>query len=203
MGKVIKYLIVLAFLAAAAIGTYAWLQRRAPEEAGFKLVEVSQGSITEKALAIGQIEPRLKFRVKSKIGGIVKRCLVSVGDRVRPGDALFEIVPDPTPTELVEAQREVEAAEVSFQLAESELRRKSQLFAQKILARTSLDMAEEEYDRARIQLERAEDRLALIKEGKLHRADGRGLESTIRALEGGIVLQRMVDPGDPVVPLTS
>ena len=58
---------------------------------GNKLVAVEQGSITEKAIAVGQIQPRQKFQVKSKISGIVRKCMVNVGDRVKTGDALFEI----------------------------------------------------------------------------------------------------------------
>lgn len=200
MAKAIRWLVVLVALAAVSVGAYAWLQNQTPETAGFKLVEVTTGSITEKALAVGQIEPRVKFAVKSKISGIVKRCLVEVGDTVKAGAPLFEIIPDPTPSELLEARGRVEQAEAGFRLAESELRRSSQLFTMKILARKDLDMREEEYERARIELDRAKDAFALLKKGKL---EGGGMESIIRAPAGGIVLARNVDPGDPVVPLTS
>ena len=45
-----------------------------------KIVVAESGSITEKALAVGQIQPRQKFSVKSKISGIVKSCRVEVGE---------------------------------------------------------------------------------------------------------------------------
>ena len=104
MARLFKILVLFLIVAGGVTGAYFWLQSRKDAEAPFKLVEVERGSITEKAIAVGQIEPRLKFEVKSKISGIVKRCAVEVGDRVDPGDPLFEIVPDPTPSELVEAQ---------------------------------------------------------------------------------------------------
>jgi HlyD family secretion protein len=55
---------------------------------------------------------------------------------------------------------------------------------------------------ARIELASAEDNLKLIREGRISDR-GREMESIIRAPAGGIVLRRTVDPGDPVVPLTS
>ena len=66
-------------------GLYAWARSSKGDKDGPKMVTVEQGSITEKAIAVGQIQPRQKFPVKSKISGIVRRCLVSVGDEVRAG----------------------------------------------------------------------------------------------------------------------
>ena len=120
MKRLLKILFVFLIVAAAVVAGYFWLQKNRQKEDPFELVDVERGSITEKAIAVGQIEPRLKFEVKSNIPGIVKRCAVEVGDRVEPGDPLFEIVPDPTPTELVEAQRRVEAAESAYRRAESD-----------------------------------------------------------------------------------
>ena len=94
----LRSFLFLLVVAAIVVGGYSLLQGREDLEDGLKRVQVVRGSITEKAVAIGQIEPRLEFKVKSKISGIVKRCAVEVGDRVEPGDTLFEIVPDPTPT---------------------------------------------------------------------------------------------------------
>src|SRR5450759_791269 len=98
MKKLFKILLLLAIVVAAVAGIYAWASAGKKDDKN-KLVEVKKGSITEKALAVGQIEPRQKFSVKSKISGVVKKCLVQVGDHVRPGDPLFEIAPAPTPTD--------------------------------------------------------------------------------------------------------
>ena len=106
MRRFVKVFILLAVLAGGAVAVYAWLAGRNGSKDGFKLVDVGKGSITDKAVAVGKIEPRLKFDVKSKISGIVRAAYFEVGERVRPGDVLFDIVPDPTPAELVEAQRE-------------------------------------------------------------------------------------------------
>jgi HlyD family secretion protein len=202
MARMLKVFLAAAILSGGALGGYAWLQGSEPEETGFTLVEVEIGDIIEKAVAVGQIEPRLKFHVKSKVSGIVRRAAVEVGQEVEAGDPLFEIVPDPTPTELVEAERRVQSAESAFKRAESDWKRASELARQGILPREDLDAAREVHELARIEVERTRDNLQLVREGRL---DGRGtqMEAILRAPAAGILLERLVNPGDPVVPLTT
>jgi HlyD family secretion protein len=197
-----KYLAGIVVIWALAVSGYFWVQGREPADSGYTLVEVTRGEITEKAVAVGQIEPRLKFHVKSKISGIVRRCFVEVGDAVDAGDPLFEIEPDPTPIELVEAERQVESRQSAFNRAQADWNRTSELANQGVVSGDEVDAARESFELARIGLERARDGLALLREGRIA---GRGekLESIIRAPAEGIVLERRVNPGDPVVPLTS
>jgi len=202
MARILKVFAIVVVLAGLSLGGYSWMQSSASTETGPVLVQVSRGSITEKAVAVGQIEPRLKFHVKSKISGIVRRCAVEVGDRVKPGDALFDIVPDPTPTELVEAQTRVDSAQSAFERAEADWKRTTELSRQGIISHDEVDSKRETFELAKIGLSSARDNLDLIRQGKIA---GRGerMESIIRAPAGGILLERKVDPGDPVVPLTS
>ena len=202
MAKVLKILIVLVILAATVVGGYAWVQNRQPDDRGFTLVDVARGDITEKAVAVGQIEPRQKFHIKSKISGIVRRCPVDVGDRVKVGDTIIEISPDPTPAELLEAERQVEKGLSAYNRAKADWDRSQDLVKQGVESINRLDADQEAYELSRIELDRARDRLQLIQEG---RVAGRGekMETVIRAPAAGILLERLVDPGDPVVPLTS
>ena len=202
MARILKYLLVFAILGGGGFAAYSWMQNRESTENGLEMIGVVRGSIVEKAVAVGQIEPRVKFQVKSKISGIVKRCFAEVGDRIEPGDALFEIAPDPTPAELVQAESLVESARSAFNRAAADWRRASELDRQGIISKDVLDGDREAFELRRIELERAEDNLALTRKGRI---DGRGraMESVIRASSGGILLARHVDPGDPVVPLTT
>ena len=65
MRKLWKTLLVLVILAGASAAVYA-LSRNSKKTDGTKEVEVTTGSIVEKAVAVGQIQPRQKFQVKSK-----------------------------------------------------------------------------------------------------------------------------------------
>ncbi len=202
MGRFIAIFVVLVIIVGAVYGSYAWIKGQQPAEADWKLIEVTKGAITEKALAIGQIEPRHSFHIKSKISGIVDTVFVEVGDAVRAGDPLFEIAPDPTPTELVQAERALESAASAHAHAKSEYERYRELVSQGILAQEKLDGEQETLEQARIALERARDNLALIREGRIMER-GNEVESIIRSPAAGIVLARPVNSGDPIVPLTS
>ena len=202
MRKWFRMIVFIAVLAAVALVAYAMLRSKNGKENGVTLVEVTAGSITEKAVAVGQVEPRQKFAIKSKISGIVKRCYVEVGDQVKAGDPLFEIEPDPTPQELVEVQRRLESVQSVFDKASADYQRSRELFSKGIVSQADLDAAKATYDQAQVALSQARDNLDLVSKGRI---TGRGarMESVIRAPAAGTVLSRAVNVGDPIVPLTS
>src|SRR5436190_4152400 len=200
MRKLWKTLIFLLVIAGASAAVYAISRNGKKGNNGPKIVDVTTGSIVEKAVAVGQIQPRQKFQVKSKISGIVRRTLVEVGDTVKAGDPLFEIAPDPTPMEATEVERQVESAKALFQRAKVEYERSVQLSHDGVLPKSDLDAKKEAYDLARVSLTKAQQSRDLTRKGRL---SDTGTESIIRAPAAGTVLTRAVNPGDPIVPLTS
>jgi HlyD family secretion protein len=198
-----KALIGVVLLAATG-GAAAFLFSRASAKGtnGLKLVEVTRGGVVEKALAVGAIRPRKEIAVKSKISGIVKRAFPEVGDRVRAGDPLFEILPDPTPVELTEARREVEIARNIYEQAKKRADRSTALRQQGIVSTQDADLADKDVQDAQIRLRLAQDKLQLIEKGRV-RTEQLRVESIIRAPIEGTVLELLVNEGDPVVPLTS
>jgi HlyD family secretion protein len=202
MGKVIKLLAGLIVIAGAVGGLYAWVGSKNGDENGFKIVEAEIGSITEKALAVGQIEPRERFQVKSKISGIVSHCFVDVGDVVSTGDRLFEIAPDPTPQELLNVDHGLRSAEASFDKAKADYQRGLELHEDGLLSKGDLDALEEMYELAEVSLQQASDNRELTRRGRVT-GGATEVETIIRSTASGTVLSRAVNPGDPVVPLTS
>jgi HlyD family secretion protein len=200
MRKLWKTLIFLLVIAGASAAVYAISRNGKKGKDGPKLVDVTNGSIVEKAVAVGQIQPRQKFQVKSKISGIVRRALVEVGDTVKAGDPLFEIAPDPTPLEVTEVDRQVESANASYRRAESEYKRSMELSRSGVLPKSDLDQKKEAFELARVALMKAQQNRDLTRKGRLTLS---GTEGIIRAPAAGTVLTRTVNPGDPIVPLTS
>lgn len=202
MGKLLKLLFVLILVGAAGGAIYAFVGNQNGEENGFTTVEAELGDITEKALAVGQIEPRERFQVKSKISGIVARCFVEVGDVVRAGDPLFEIAPDPTPQELLNVDHRVRSAEASFGKAKADYDRGIELHEEGLLSKGDLDAIKESYELAQVSVEQARDNRELTRLGIVSGGTTE-VERIIRSTASGTVLSRTVDVGDPVVPLTS
>jgi len=202
MGKLLKLLVVLIVVGAAGGAIYAFVGGQNGEENGFTTVEAELGDITEKALAVGQIQPRERFQVKSKISGIVARCFVEVGDVVRAGDPLFEIAPDPTPQELLNVDHRMRSAEASYGKAKADYDRGLELHQDGLLSKGDLDAIKESFELARVSVEQARDNRELTRQGIVS-GGVTEVERIIRSTASGTVLSRTVDEGDPVVPLTS
>ena len=202
MRKLFKTLLILVVLVAIAGALYALARSNKGDKDGNKQVTIESGSITEKAIAVGQIQPRQKFSIKSKLSGIVRNCLVNVGDRVRAGDALFEIAPDPTPQELTDVDRQLDSTQASYERAKSEFERSQQLSKDGVMPKSDLDVKREAFELAKVALAKAEQQRDLTRNGRIQTASV-NMESIIRAPAAGTVLTRAVNPGEPVVPLTS
>jgi len=200
MRKLWKILLILVVLAGASAAVYAWTRSNKKNANGLKEVEVTTGSIVEKAVAVGQIQPRQKFQVKSKISGIVRRALIQIGDTVQAGAPLFEIAPDPTPLEVTEVDRRVESAAASYRKAEGDYQRAQELSRQGVMPKSEAEARRESFELARVALTKAEQDRDLTRKGRLTLS---GTESIIRAPAAGTILTRAVNPGDPIVPLTS
>ena len=174
----------------------------AKKEEAFKTVTVEKGSIIDKALAVGKIEPKQEISVKSKISGIVKKIYVDIGDRVSIGDPLFDIGPDPTPIELTEYQRDVEIKKVAYDNDKRELDRLKSLVDKKLISTQEYDNQEAQCEGSRLRLQLAKEKLSLIESGKSGTA-GSKVDNIIKSPISGTVLSKLVEEGDPVVPLTT
>ena len=167
-----------------------------------KTVKVERKTVIDKALAIGSLEPKNEIAVKSKVSGVVGRLFVEVGDFVRQGEPLLEVKPDPTPLELAEAKRSVEMAAIELKTVQRELERNEQLQKKGLISDQDFETLRRSYEEAELRHKIAQERLGLIEKGK-SRIAGTDIETVIKAPVSGFVLEKSVNVGDPVVPLTS
>jgi HlyD family secretion protein len=165
-------------------------------------VKCEKGNIVEKALAVGSIVPRNEISVKSKVSGVVQRIFKEPGEKVNKGEPLLEIRPDPTPMELAQAERAIEMDQIALKTAEKNIERSRELIDRGLISETEFDRAEKEYEQAALRLKISREHLALIEKGSVNIA-GKQIESIIKAPISGFILEKSVNIGDPVVPLTS
>jgi len=197
--------VVLGLVVVAAAGGVAFTVRANGKGAaeGPPAVVVTRDNLVDRALAIGTIEPVVEISIKSKVSGVVQRRFADVGDFVRAGDPLLEIKPDPTPLELVEARRQVQLREIELANVEKELERQRALLERGHVSQQDYDAAQRRHAEAQLQLQMARERLALLEQGKVTMAGGGAVESVVRSPIDGYILEKMVEIGDPVVPLSS
>lgn len=197
-----KIIIFGLIVIAVAVSTYFIVSGSTGSDPEFKTIKAEKGTIVDKALAVGRIEPKQEISVKSKISGIVKKLHAEIGDVVKVGDPLIDVAPDPTPIEFAEAKRQVEIYEVNFNNAKRELERTKTLIDRELISIQEYEDKKATYDEAELRLKLAEEKLDLIQTGTAEIAD-RTVDNTIKSPINGMVLSRLVEEGDPVVPLTS
>ncbi|HEX9974467.1 MAG TPA: efflux RND transporter periplasmic adaptor subunit [bacterium] len=165
-------------------------------------VKVERKNIVEKALAIGTLSPENEIAIKSKISGVVSKLFVDAGSFVRAGDPMLEIRPDPTPIELAEARRNVEMEAIALENARRDYERAKQLKEKGLTSDKEYEFSQKQFDQAKVRFEMTQERLALLEKGKVKFANS-NIESIIKSPINGFVLEKMINVGDPIVPLTS
>lgn len=197
-----KVILILVFLVAIAgvVGYYMQAQSRANDD--LSLVPVRRGTVTEIALAVGQIMPQQEISIKSKVRGILEKKFVEVGDVVQRGDPLTEINPDPTPLEYAQASRQMELAQITLSNALREKERIAELHAQEWASQQQYDNMRQTYDEALLRFEMARENFELISRGTIQMGD-ESIDNVIRSPVDGTVLEFLVNVGDPIVPLTT
>jgi len=197
-----RTVIVLAVVAVLGLGAMAAAGKLSRgKKDGPRVVAVVRGSLVDKAIAVGTIEPRVEVSVKSILPGVVRRRFAAVGDFVKRGQPLLEISPNPTPLELVELRRNMELREIELKNLERELSRQQQLRNRNLISPADLETAQQRVDETRNQLSLAQERLALQEGGKVL-TGGKQVETVVRAPIDGYILEDSIEIGDPVVPLT-
>jgi HlyD family secretion protein len=171
-------------------------------EAEARTVTVERGDVMEKAVANGTIEPRAEVEVKSKVSGMVRRQFAEAGDFVEEGAPLLEIRPDPTPLELVEARRDLQMQQISLETLDRDLARQQALQEAGIIPDQELEGIKGRRETAALQMAAARERLALLEDGRVV-VDDQPLESVVRAPVSGFILDRLVQVGDQVAPLSA
>ncbi len=165
-------------------------------------VLASRGDIVDKALAVGTIEPRVEVSVKSQFSGVARRQFADVGDFVKAGDPLLEIKPTPTPRELVDAERMIQLRQIEVDNLKAEYDRQTLLHDKQLVADQDFERTRRSYEEARLQVQMAREQLELLREGRVS-TDSGSFETVVRAPVSGFILDKMVEIGDNVVPLTS
>lgn len=165
-------------------------------------IKVVKGSIVDKALAVGTIEPENEISIKSKVSGAVSRIYADAGTHVRAGQPLLEVRPEPTPLELAAAKREVELAQVDLDNMKKDRTRQDQMIKKALISTKEYDDFVKSFEQSELRLNMAKEKLALTESGRV-KIGTTDIESIIKAPIDGFVLSKTVEVGDPVTPLTT
>lgn len=166
-------------------------------------VAVKTGNISEKVVAVGQIEPLNISQIKSHVSGQVGSIFVQDGDYVKKGQRLVTVVPSPTPDEYAQARSTYEEAKAVLAQDKNTLAREQALLKRGLITKTNqnLDLAQQTYIKDRAAYQYALQELQLLESGKT-KIGNRSVANVVDSPVDGYVLQNNVNVGDSVVPVT-
>jgi len=159
---------------------------------GAATFRVTRRDIAAQVKATGVIKPRVgaEVRVGSRISGVVKRLYVQIGDSVKQGQLLAELDDRDLAALRDQAAATLKQLEASRRYAETDLRRKRELFAARTLAQSDLDVIEREVAVSEQQVEAARASLAY--------ATAQVGYARITAPIGGVVASVATEEGETV-----
>ena len=194
------------------------------------LATVERGTMVKSVVATGKVEPITKIEIKSKANGIIKVLNADVDRAVNAGDILVELDREQLSAALRGAEANLQAARASLEGAEAQLKknvveaegpdeqfarraydRAQTLFAQNLIAQSSLDDAHSLVDVAENRKRAAYSQLAIsqakVTEARAQVAQAKAAadrasedeaNATLRAPIRGTILSRDVEIGSPV-----
>ncbi|MBK6899658.1 MAG: efflux RND transporter periplasmic adaptor subunit [bacterium] len=185
-----RWLILIAFLAAA--GAAAWFLTRGDGGGGetYRLVEVARGDVEEVVTSTGTLDAVTKVQVGTQVSGLIATIGADFNDRVTAGQVIAVIDTTLLASEVRSARASVARAEAERNDAQRELARTQELFREQLVSQTDLDKA----------LYAAESSAASLVSARvgLDRASNNLKYATIRAPISGTVVERNVDVGQTV-----
>lgn len=186
-------------IASVFVGTLVFLYRNSqPKPVVYDIMESSLQTIERSTVLTGKIEPRDEIEIKPQISGIISEINVEAGDFVKEGDVIAKIKVIPDDSQLSSARNRVDVARISLSQVESVYLRNKQLYEKKFVSREEFEQSENEYLKAKKELESAEDALSIVKEG-VSKYNAQSSNTLVRATITGQVLEVPVKVGSSVI----
>lgn len=181
-------------------GAYALSTLRDQPPQSLPTVTVKTGTITQQATAVGKIVPAHSVSIKSQIDGIVGTIYAKVGEKVKKGQPLIKLLPNPTPQALTAATTELMQAEAALESAQKTLQNLKSLVKQKVIPDNYDEyiQAVSDLKTKQAEVQQKKQNLELIQSGEANIGKTR-LTSTIYAPINGTVLDLKVEVGEPII----
>lgn len=105
---------------------------------------------------VGQVSGSREVQVRARVGGILLRRAYEEGARVRQGDLLFEIDPEPFKAALEQAKGALGQSEARLARAKRDLERMRKLRSEDVISQKDIDDAQTEFEAASAEVRSAQ-----------------------------------------------
>ena len=197
--KKVGKIILFVLLGAIVLATFGFLWYKShPKDTVYEIVSPAVGTIENKTVATGKIEPRDEILIKPKISGIVSEVYKEAGQMIHEGDVIATVKVIPEMGQLNAAESRVRVAEINLQQVETEYARQQQLYKKGVIAKEEFDASESTYNKAVEEKNNAKDALDIVREG-ISKKYAKLSNTQIRSTISGMILDVPVKAGNSVI----
>ena len=192
MKKLLKFIIVIAVLAAIAFGvkTFFFAENTSKEVGALVSAAVTQTTIATTISATGSLEPVDQVEVGTQVSGDISKIYVDFNSKVSKGMVIAELDKSKLKATLTQAEIAYKSAETDFKYKESTFNRVKKLSESNSASAVELETAEYNMNSAKLAVERSQNE---VNQAKLNLS-----YATIRSPIDGVVLKRAVEVGQTV-----
>ena len=197
--KKVGRIIGIAIISLLVLFTFVFLWKKSrPEVKTYDIVSPVTGTIENKTIATGKVEPRDEILIKPQISGIISEVLKEAGQMIKVGDVIATVKVIPEMGQLNSAESRLRVAEINLKQIETEYARQSQLFKNGVISKEEFDTAEAVYKKAQEEKANAQDALDIVREG-VSKKYAQLSNTQIRSTISGMILDVPVKKGNSVI----
>jgi len=187
-----------------AIGGYVFFNGERKEPVRYRTAEVERGSVVSVVSATGTINPVVSVQVGTQVSGMIKSLHADFNTRVKAGETVAIIDPEPFQARREQAASNLEMARSSLARAKADLAQRKRerdrvqsLAVKEYVSQNDVDVALTNYESAEAQMRVGEAQVKQA-EAALNAADLELKYTVIRSPVDGIVVARNVEVGQTV-----
>lgn len=197
--KKIRGIILLVILGLIVVWTFVVLWNKSrPKIDVYEIVTPVTGTIENKTIATGKVEPRDEILIKPQISGIISEVMKEAGEKVTIGDVLATVKVIPEMGQLNSAESRLKVADINLKQVQTEYERQERLYLNKVISKEEFDASDAAFRKAKEEKANAQDALDIVREGVAKKYAN--LSNTqIRSTISGMILDVPVKAGNSVI----
>jgi HlyD family secretion protein len=197
--KKIRGIILLVILGLVVLWTFVVLWNKSrPKVDIYEIVTPTTGTIENKTIATGRVEPRDEILIKPQISGIVSEVMKTAGEKVTVGEVIATVKVIPEMGQLNSAESRLRVSEINLRQIQAEYERQQRLFETKVISKEEYDASYATFRKAEEEKTNAQDALDIVREGVAKRY-AKLSNTQIRSTISGMILDVPIKAGNSVI----
>ncbi|GHT66274.1 RND transporter MFP subunit [Bacteroidia bacterium] len=197
--KKIRGIILLVILGLVVLWTFVVLWNKSrPKVDVYEIVTPTTGTIENKTIATGKVEPRDEILIKPQISGIISEVMKQAGEKITIGEVIATVKVIPEMGQLNSAESRLKVADINLKQVQTEYERQERLYLNKVISKEEFDASDAAFRKAKEEKANAQDALDIVRDG-VAKKYAKLSNTQIRSTISGMILDVPVKAGNSVI----